>query len=183
MQGRTLVLSTSQSWAMLRRTSLGRLAVVVDGAPDVFPVNVVVDHGSVVFKTAAGTKLAAADGQAVALEADAVEQDGSAWSVVVKGRARTIRGLHDSLDARSSRCGPCTRSPHRTWSGSRSPTSPAAGSGPTTPAASRRAVRRPRDTAPGTPRTGGCSNVRERVVSGRSVVADGRLVSLGPGLG
>lgn len=99
IHGRELVLSPSQSWAMLRQTKLGRLAVVVDGKPEVFPVNFVVDRGTVVFRTASGTKLAASDGKDVALEADGVEDEGSAWSVVVKGQARTIRGLHESLDA------------------------------------------------------------------------------------
>ncbi len=95
-----LVLSSSQCWAMLRESQLGRLAVVVDGRPDVFPVTFVVDHGSLVFRTAAGTKHAGADGHPVALEADGVDPtEGSAWSVVVKGEARTVSGLHESLDA------------------------------------------------------------------------------------
>jgi nitroimidazol reductase NimA-like FMN-containing flavoprotein (pyridoxamine 5'-phosphate oxidase superfamily) len=97
---RPLELSTSQAWAMLRQTQLGRLAVVVDGRPDIFPVSFVVDHGSLVFRTGAGTKHAGADGKQVALEADGVDpSEGSAWSVVVKGQARTITGLHESLDA------------------------------------------------------------------------------------
>ena len=95
-----LVLSSSRCWAMLRESQLGRLAVVVDGKPDVFPVTFVVDHGSLVFRTAAGTKHSGADGHPVALEADGVDPaEGSAWSVVVKGEARTVSGLHESLDA------------------------------------------------------------------------------------
>lgn len=55
-------LSDAHSWALLRQAVVGRLAVIVDGAPDNFPVNHQVDHGSVVFRTAAGTKLAGALG-------------------------------------------------------------------------------------------------------------------------
>lgn len=96
----TLNLSPSQAWALLRENQLGRLAVVTETGPDIFPVTFVVDHGSVVFRTAAGAKLDASDGKPVALEADGVDAiEHSAWSVVVKGRARQVRGLHESLDA------------------------------------------------------------------------------------
>ncbi|MCY7396546.1 MAG: pyridoxamine 5'-phosphate oxidase family protein [Nocardioides sp.] len=95
-----LALSSSQAWAMLRESRLGRLAVVTEAGPDIFPVTFVVDGGSIVFRTAAGTKLDASDGKQVALEADGVDaEEGSAWSVVVKGRGREVRGLHESLDA------------------------------------------------------------------------------------
>lgn len=94
------VLTPSRCWALLRQTDLGRLALAVGASPDIFPVNVVVDRGSVVFRTAAGTKLDAADGRMVALEADGTDPaDGVVWSVVVKGRARVVRGLHESIDA------------------------------------------------------------------------------------
>ena len=93
-------LTVSASWAHLRRAAVGRLAVVVDGRPDIFPVNFLVDHGSVVFRTAAGTKLDAAVGQVVAFEADGYEPDvGEAWSVVVKGTAREVEELYEVIDA------------------------------------------------------------------------------------
>lgn len=93
-------LSTAQSWAAVREAPVGRLAVVVDGAPDIFPVNHQVDHGSVVFRTAAGTKLAAAVGHEVAFEVDGYDPSTrTAWSVVVKGEAQRISRLYDVLDA------------------------------------------------------------------------------------
>ena len=72
---------------------MGRLAVSILERPDIFPVNHVVDHGRIVFRTAAGTKLAAAVlGRAVAFEVDGYDSvAGEAWSVVVKGRAREAR--------------------------------------------------------------------------------------------
>jgi uncharacterized protein len=96
-----LELSTPDCWALLRSSPVARLAVVVDGRPDIFPVNVVVDHGSVVLRTGAGTKHAAAlAGPAVALEVDGVDPQGCAWSVVLKGQASEVRRL-DELVATS----------------------------------------------------------------------------------
>jgi nitroimidazol reductase NimA-like FMN-containing flavoprotein (pyridoxamine 5'-phosphate oxidase superfamily) len=61
----------------------------------------VVDHGAVVFRTAEGTKLAAAVlGAAVAFEIDGYEPASEeAWSVVLKGRAREIESMRDVFDA------------------------------------------------------------------------------------
>lgn len=93
-------MSESASWAALRSALVGRLAVVVDDRPDIFPVNFTVDGGSVVFRTAAGTKLAAAAGRPVAFEADGYEPStGEAWSVVVKGVAQEVTELDDVLGA------------------------------------------------------------------------------------
>ena len=39
-------LNSSQSWQLLRDAPFGRLAVVLDGRPDIFPVNNVVDRVS-----------------------------------------------------------------------------------------------------------------------------------------
>lgn len=92
-------LSVAESWTLLRQTLVGRLAVIVDGKPDIFPVNHLVDHGSLVFRTAAGTKLAGAVGNWVAYEVDAYDlQTASAWSVVVKGRAQEVNRLYDLLE-------------------------------------------------------------------------------------
>ncbi|MDR6793186.1 pyridoxamine 5'-phosphate oxidase family protein [Pseudarthrobacter oxydans] len=86
------VLGTNDCWDLLRGVSVGHLAVLVDGHPEIFPVNYKVDHGSVVFRTGEGTKLhAAAQPTAVALEADGTDQDKrTAWSVLVKGHAEVL---------------------------------------------------------------------------------------------
>ena len=90
-----------ECWELLRDSEVGRLAVAIAGHPDIFPVNFVVDHGSVVFRTAEGTKLAAAVlGQGVAFEADGYDPVlGEAWSVVVKGDAREIERTDELFDA------------------------------------------------------------------------------------
>lgn len=95
-----VTLSASESWALLREAVVGRLAVVVDGQPDIFPVNYLVDHGSIVFRTAEGTKLTGSIGQPVAFEVDAYDPGrGDAWSVVLKGVAREVHALSEVLDA------------------------------------------------------------------------------------
>lgn len=92
-------LSTAESWALLRGSEVGRLAVIVDGRPEIFPVNHVVDHGSVVFRTAAGTKLAGAAGQQVAFEVDGYDAEkSSAWSVVLKGEAQHVQRLYEMIE-------------------------------------------------------------------------------------
>ncbi len=94
-------LDASECLALLRSAPVGRLAFVNDDRPDVLPVNFIVDHGTVVFRTAEGSKLAAAvAGQAVAFEADGYDADGgTAWSVVVKGHAEEIRRMLEQFDA------------------------------------------------------------------------------------
>lgn len=92
-------LATSESWQLLRGANVGRLAVVAGNRPDVFPVNYLVDHGTVVFRTQVGTKLAAtAAGMPVAFEVDGFDDDGRAWSVVIHGYARDVRGLHELVE-------------------------------------------------------------------------------------
>ena len=92
-------LSAQDSWALLRHASLGRLALIVDGHPEIFPVNHVVDLGTVVIRTAAGTKLAGAVGHPVAFEVDGYDiGTTSAWSVVVKGTAQAVTRRYDALD-------------------------------------------------------------------------------------
>ena len=101
-RGAAADLSTRACWALLRDSAVGRLAVVVDGRPEIYPVNFVVDHGSIVIRTGPGTKLAAlVHGAAVAFEADGYDPAaGEAWSVVVKGdveRHQTIQEMVDTV--------------------------------------------------------------------------------------
>ncbi|MGN6441865.1 MAG: pyridoxamine 5'-phosphate oxidase family protein [Arthrobacter sp.] len=94
------ILDAEECWALLAQTGVGRLAVIADGHPDVFPVNFKVDGGTLVFRTGAGTKQQAIQSDAtVALEADAVSsQFGLAWSVVVKGKAAETTPTGPDLD-------------------------------------------------------------------------------------
>lgn len=97
--GAAEVLSVSAAWALLREEVVGRVCVVVDGQPDIFPVNFLVDHGSIVFRTAEGRKLTASIGRPVAFEVDSYNSStGEAWSVVVKGTAGEVRRMHELID-------------------------------------------------------------------------------------
>ena len=97
----TEMLETNVCLELLRSTDVGRLAVSITDHPDIFPVNYVVDRGTVVFRTAEGTKLAASVlGRAVAFEIDGYDPDhGDAWSVVIKGHAMEIERMQDVFDA------------------------------------------------------------------------------------
>jgi hypothetical protein len=89
-----------QCWTLMRTCEVGRLAVSIAEHPDIFPVNFMVDHGSIVFRTAEGTKLAGAVlGRAVAFEVDGYAgASGEAWSVVVKGSAHEVERMHELFD-------------------------------------------------------------------------------------
>lgn len=99
--GLTEFLDDDQCFELLRATSVGRLAVDIAGRPDIFPVNYVVTDDGVVFRSDAGTKLAAAVlMHHVAFEIDGYEPaDRVAWSVVVKGWARRIERMQEVYDA------------------------------------------------------------------------------------
>lgn len=96
--GGTRALSTEEAWDLLRQAVVGRLAVIHDGAPDIFPVNYTVDHGSIVMRTAGGTKYESARNQLVAFEVDGYDLDvAEAWSVVARGRAVEVRDVDESI--------------------------------------------------------------------------------------
>jgi len=89
-----LDLGVNECERLLAVASLGRLGVVIDGRPEIFPVNHVFDSVThrVVFPTRTGTKLhAALHWPWVAFEVDGEEPDGSAgWSVLVVGTAEEV---------------------------------------------------------------------------------------------
>ena len=94
-------LGVAECWSLLRHEEVGRLAVSIADHPDIFPINYLVDGESIVFRTAAGTKLAASVlGKGVAFEIDGYDPiGGDAWSVVVKGYAREIEHMLEYFDA------------------------------------------------------------------------------------
>jgi nitroimidazol reductase NimA-like FMN-containing flavoprotein (pyridoxamine 5'-phosphate oxidase superfamily) len=92
-------LDTEECLELLRGHDVGRLAVAIRNQPDIFPINYVVDRGCVVFRTAEGTKLAAAVlGRGVAFEVDGTDGD-EAWSVIVKGHAVELQRMHEVFAA------------------------------------------------------------------------------------
>lgn len=93
-------LSAQECWDALGDAGIGRLAVVVDGRPGIFPVNYVVHESAVVFRTGEGTKLdAALSGNTVAFEADGRDAHANqAWSVVIHGAAEVPAGIQDVME-------------------------------------------------------------------------------------
>ena len=89
-------MSTQECWEVLDRERFGRLAVAVQGEPDIFPINFLVDNGTLLMRTAAGTKLTElVINAAVAVEADGRDGD-EAWSVIVQGLARMVDSFSET---------------------------------------------------------------------------------------
>jgi uncharacterized protein len=77
---------------LLASVPVGRIGFFADGELVILPVNHLVDGQHVVFRTAAGSKLSAAEnGGPVVFEADSYDDlDRSGWSVVVNGLTEVI---------------------------------------------------------------------------------------------
>jgi nitroimidazol reductase NimA-like FMN-containing flavoprotein (pyridoxamine 5'-phosphate oxidase superfamily) len=83
-------LTDAQCWEHLYTQELGRLVTQAHGVLDIFPVNYVVDDGSIVFRTGGGSKLFELTvNDEVLFEVDD-HTPGDAWSVVVRGSARRL---------------------------------------------------------------------------------------------
>ena len=77
-----------QCLAMLAMQEIGRIAVVRDGFPMIFPVNYVAQGADILFRTAAGSPLIPNDGEAVSFEVDHIDHEHrNGWSIIVRGTA------------------------------------------------------------------------------------------------
>jgi nitroimidazol reductase NimA-like FMN-containing flavoprotein (pyridoxamine 5'-phosphate oxidase superfamily) len=93
-------LSEQECWQHLRQHTLGRVAVIVNGRPEIFPVNYRAGGGAVVFRTAPGAKLANAPMTACCFEIDGWdERTGRGWSVMVAG---VISEITEAVDHRAA---------------------------------------------------------------------------------
>jgi nucleotide-binding universal stress UspA family protein len=84
-------ISEEECLALLAGQQVGRLAVVANGQPLVFPVNYILDGRTVAFRTDPGTKLDWAAPGRVAFEVDGIDlvrHEG--WSVLVQGAGKDI---------------------------------------------------------------------------------------------
>lgn len=92
-----------QCWALLDSEVVGRVALIVDGHPEVFPVNFVLHRRSIVFRTAGGTKLwGAISAKPVAFEIDGYDaHEETTWSVMARGEAELVedQAEKDAVDA------------------------------------------------------------------------------------
>lgn len=87
------ILEREDCLALISSTTIGRIVFTASALPAVLPITFAFDGESIVFKTGAQTRLAAAGtGGVVAFEVDEVDQVTlTGWSVVVTGRLTTIR--------------------------------------------------------------------------------------------
>jgi nitroimidazol reductase NimA-like FMN-containing flavoprotein (pyridoxamine 5'-phosphate oxidase superfamily) len=85
-------LSPDECRELLETRAVGRLAVVVGGYPEVFPVNYVVVRDRVVIRTDPGVKLRHARFERVCFQVDELDMaHRSGWSVLVKGVVHELK--------------------------------------------------------------------------------------------
>jgi uncharacterized protein len=102
--GDLVAMAPDECVALLETAAWARLAFVLDGIPSVLPINILLHDDAIFFRTATGSKLAAAAGSGtVAVQAD----DGDpttreGWSVLAQGRASIVTdpAIEEALLAR-----------------------------------------------------------------------------------
>jgi nitroimidazol reductase NimA-like FMN-containing flavoprotein (pyridoxamine 5'-phosphate oxidase superfamily) len=104
------ILPEHECWDLLAGAALGRIVTSVDGQPEIFPVNYVVQRRTVLFRTAEGTKLVStAINNRVVFEVDD-HNVAEGWSVIVKGRALSLRTNEQIEEAERAQLLPWTAS-------------------------------------------------------------------------
>jgi uncharacterized protein len=97
------ILHLGDCFLLLESVPLGRIGFVARGEVVILPVNFLVDGQDIAFRTAAGSKLCAAEvGHYVGFEADSYDAAaGTGWSVVVNGLAEIVESNEEAarLDA------------------------------------------------------------------------------------
>ncbi len=100
--GPVTVLSDDESWNLICGVHLGRLVTVLEGRPEIFPVNFVVQRHTILFRSAEGTKLfSTVMNDHVLFEADD-HSVADGWSVIVRGTAELLYGSDDIQDAEAA---------------------------------------------------------------------------------
>ncbi|MGV9803249.1 pyridoxamine 5'-phosphate oxidase family protein [Mycobacterium sp. NPDC003449] len=93
------LLGEDESWRLLSGVALGRFVTTIGTRLEIFPVNFVVAHRTVLFRTAEGTKLiTAVMSDRVLFEADDHTVSGG-WSVIVRGTAELLETPEDIAEA------------------------------------------------------------------------------------
>ena len=94
-------LSVGECMDYLAGSQVGRVALVVDGHPAIFPVNYILDGEQILYRTHEDTDLSKAGLTRVAFEIDHLdERSRQGWSVLVQGQADDIA---DTIDGTSQR--------------------------------------------------------------------------------
>jgi nitroimidazol reductase NimA-like FMN-containing flavoprotein (pyridoxamine 5'-phosphate oxidase superfamily) len=91
-----LELTVAECWRLLASASLGRVVFTHRAMPAIRPVNHLVEHRTIVFRSHLGaaivSRAAAGDGSVVCYEADDLDPvRRTGWSVIATGMARLVR--------------------------------------------------------------------------------------------
>ncbi|MGW4100602.1 MULTISPECIES: pyridoxamine 5'-phosphate oxidase family protein [unclassified Mycobacterium] len=93
------VLGEDECWQLLSSVTLGRLVSTIGTRLEIFPVNFVVQHRTVLFRTAEGTKLISTlFNDRVLFEADDHTVVGG-WSVIVRGIPQLLEAPEEIAEA------------------------------------------------------------------------------------
>lgn len=109
------VLDQAECVRLLGTETVGRLGVVVDNEPQIFPVNFALAGDDIVIRSDQGTKLMAALSGPVVFEVDHLDEETlSGWSVIVHGTAQLSAGAegHSASQNRTLRPWPEAEHPH-----------------------------------------------------------------------
>ena len=92
------VIDRDECVSLLHADVVGRLGLLSHGTPMVVPVNYAMDGDAVVFRTATGSKLAAAGRAEACFEIDGFDRDArTGWSVLVTGRLEEVTSTQAAL--------------------------------------------------------------------------------------
>jgi uncharacterized protein len=95
------ILGRAECLNLLALAQVGRIGLVINGQPQILPVNYALDGDAIVFRTAVGSVLNEASMTNVAFEVDRIDESTqSGWSVLLQGHADDIG---DAIDATSER--------------------------------------------------------------------------------
>ena len=89
------VIPAEECYRLLRTQEIGRLALIAEHYPLIFPVNYALDGTTLVIRTHAGTIRRAAEHANVCFEVDEIDRrTRSGWSVLVRGQAEEVGDAH-----------------------------------------------------------------------------------------
>jgi nitroimidazol reductase NimA-like FMN-containing flavoprotein (pyridoxamine 5'-phosphate oxidase superfamily) len=109
------LLTEHQARGLLATGEIGRVGITIGALPAILPVNYRLIEGSIVIRTAPGSKMsAAAESAVVAFEVDDYRlADRSGWSVLVVGRAEVIPDVAMACKALDAGLEPESLAPRR----------------------------------------------------------------------
>lgn len=111
------LLSLEECERLLAEHYVGRIALIIDGRPQIYPMNYRYAPGVLVLRTRPGTKLAGlANGTPVAFEIDGLDEEyRSGWSVVVHGEADIVPAEAVAEEVRHRPLRPWARGQRDLW--------------------------------------------------------------------